>query len=499
MVFNSMDFLVFFPLVVIVYFVIPAKVRWVWLLVTSYFFYACWNPQYIFLLAFSSVITYLSGILMGYIKKQQWGDRRKSMLLNISVAVGLFFNLFLLFYFKYFAFAISSANRIGNYIGLYLKIPIYDIILPIGISFYIFQTIGYMVDVRRGKIKEERNFFRYALFVAFFPQLLAGPIARSSNFLPQVNKPTFFDVENVREGLLTMAYGLFLKVVVADRIAVIVNSIYSGWADENGMSILTATILYAFQIYCDFEGYSQLAVGSAKVLGYNLTSNFNTPYLCTSVQDFWKRWHISLTSWFREYLYIPLGGNRKGRGRKYLNTMIVFLLSGLWHGASWHFVIWGGINGFYNIVQDATKRTRENVYKFFRINTNAFLWKIFCAGVTFGLVDLSWLFFRAGGVMLALKMLKRIYLDFNIGFLCLDSFYNIFGTTRNFAIIIISLIVVLIVDMVRRMGFSIQRYILEQQIIYRWVIYFAIVGTIFIFGTYGGGYEQQAQFIYFQF
>ncbi len=342
MIFNSIQFLIFFPIVFMVYFLLPAKIRYMWLLISSYYFYMCWNPKYIFLILFSTVITYLSGLSMEAVRKKSFSGETQKHYLNACVAVSFLLNLLILFYFKYFEFAVATINRIIGAAGVRISVPAYDVMLPVGISFYIFQALGYTIDVYRGEIHGEKNFFRYALFVSFFPQLVAGPIERSKNLLNQVDKPTYFEAEHARHGLLTMAYGLFMKVVVADRLAGIINPIYSDWNSQSGMSIMAATILFAFQIYCDFEGYSQLAIGSAQVLGFHINQNFKTPYLCTSIRDFWQRWHISLTSWFRDYLYIPLGGNRKGKLRKYCNTMIVFLVSGLWHGAGWHFVAWGG-------------------------------------------------------------------------------------------------------------------------------------------------------------
>lgn len=340
MIFNSMQFLIFFPIVFMIYFLFPPKTRYIWLLISSYYFYMCWNPKYIFLILFSTTVTYISGIAIETVKKKNVDGKR--WFLKCCVAISFFLNLLVLFYFKYFEFMITNLNRFIGILGLQILVPVFDIILPVGISFYIFQALGYTMDVYRGEIEAEKNFFRYALFVSFFPQLVAGPIERSKNLLKQVNNPTYFKVENARQGLLTMAYGLFMKVVVADRLAGIIDPIYNNWSEQTGMRLMTATILFAVQIYCDFEGYSQLAIGSAQVLGFHINQNFKIPYLSTSIQDFWQRWHISLTGWFRDYLYIPLGGNRKGKVRKYLNTMIVFLVSGLWHGASWHFVVWGG-------------------------------------------------------------------------------------------------------------------------------------------------------------
>ncbi len=481
-----------------VYFLLPAKIRYIWLLISSYYFYMCWNPKYIFLILFSTMITYMSGLFMDTIKRTSFNSRTQRLCLNGCVAVSLILNLLILFYFKYFEFTIAAMNRILGTAGISISVPACDILLPVGISFYIFQALGYTIDVYRGEIHAEKNFFRYALFVSFFPQLVAGPIERSKNLLRQVNTPTFFDVECARQGLLTMAYGLFMKVVVADRLAGIINPIYSDWNSRTGMSLVTATILFAFQIYGDFEGYSQLAIGSARVLGFYIDQNFKTPYLCTSIRDFWQRWHISLTNWFRDYLYIPLGGNRKGKPRKYFNTMIVFLVSGLWHGASWHFVAWGGVNGIYNIIQDITDSVRHKAYRILRIDTTAFIWKCFCGFVTFFFIDISWLFFRADGVRQSISILKKMWNECNPWYFFSDEFYDLFGTAKDMGIILFSLSIMALIDIFRRKGFDLKGYLLQQQILFRWLFYFAAVFIIMMWGAYGSGYEQ-TQFIYFQF
>lgn len=261
---------------------------------------------------------------------------------------------------------------------------------------------------------------------------------------------------------------------------------------------MAGTILFAFQIYCDFEGYSQIAIGSAQVLGFHLNQNFRTPYLCTDIKDFWKRWHISLTSWFRDYLYIPLGGNRKGRRRKYLNTIIVFLISGLWHGASWHFVVWGWINGVYNILQDATGSVRQRLYRLLKIDTRSFVWKCFCGFVTFILIDISWLFFRASGMRQSVYILEKIWNDLNIFYFFSDGFYCIFGSAKKLAIVVCSFLIMIFIDVLRKRQFDLKDYILKQQIIFRWVIYFLTILIIMLWGTYGSDYGQ-TQFIYFQF
>lgn len=277
---------------------------------------------------------------------------KKELKKKLVVAFSLCSNLGILAFFKYSNFAIDTLNGLLRVLHVAPVNARIDVVLPVGISFYTFQALSYTMDIYRDEIYHEKNFLKYALFVSFFPQLVAGPIERSKNLLKQINQKHDFDLSGVHSGLVLMLFGLFQKMVISDNVAIIVDKVYNDYKHYNGVALIFATILFAIQIYCDFGGYSNIAIGAARVMGFDLMENFNTPYLADSVTGFWKRWHISLTSWFRDYLYIPLGGNRKGKFRKYVNIMIVFLVSGLWHGASWHYVAWGGINGFYQIVED---------------------------------------------------------------------------------------------------------------------------------------------------
>lgn len=346
MVFNSFQFLVFFPIVIITYFIIPNKAKQLWLLLCSYFFYMSWNAKYGLLLLGITMLTYIAGIIIG---KQK--ERNGKMAIAISVVI----SLGILFYFKYINFALGLLGSILSYMRIEIVLPQYDILLPVGISFFTFQSIGYVIDVYRKETYAEKNFIKYALFVSFFPQLVAGPIERSKNLLKQLAIPQKFSYDNFREGFLMMLWGYFQKMVIADRIAIFVDVVYDNLDVYHGWYVIVATILFAFQIYCDFSGYSTIAIGAARILGISLMENFDAPYLATSVSAFWRRWHISLTSWFRDYVYIPLGGNRKGAVRKNLNILIVFFLSGLWHGASLAFVLWGVLNGLYQVVGQVIK------------------------------------------------------------------------------------------------------------------------------------------------
>ena len=305
-----------------------------------------WNPAYALLLLFSTAVTFLFGLLIGKRRTKEKAaaeaGRPIRQISKVWVGVSFAVNLAILFFYKYFDFTVDNLNVIRGWMGLAPVTPGFDVLLPVGISFYIFQALSYVVDVYRGDVRMETNFIKYAAFVSFFPQLVAGPIERSTNLLTQFDTPHKLEYDNVRDGLLRMVWGFFLKIVIADRAAILVNQVFNYCNYYEGPTVLIAAVLFAFQVYGDFAGYSNIAIGAAQVMGFKLMKNFERPYLAVSVSDFWRRWHISLSTWFRDYLYIPLGGNRKGTVRKYINQMIVMLVSGLWHGAAWNYVIWGG-------------------------------------------------------------------------------------------------------------------------------------------------------------
>ena len=322
MLFNSLDFLIFFPIVTLLYFVIPRKVRYLFLLAASYYFYMCWNPRYALLMLLSTAITYFSGLLISRanrIPDPQARERRRRLWVWLSFGS----NLAILCVFKYLTFFLENLTRALGLAGVAFQAPAIDLLLPVGISFYTFQALGYTMDVYRGDIDAEPNFFRYALFVSFFPQLVAGPIERSGSLLRQLREHQRFDGLQARAGLVRMGWGLFQKMVIADRLAILVGAVYNNPAGQPGSAVALATVIFCFQIYCDFGGYSNIAIGAAQVMGVRLMDNFRQPFLARSIQDFWRRWHISLSTWFRDYLYFPLGGSRKGTGRAIANNMAV--------------------------------------------------------------------------------------------------------------------------------------------------------------------------------
>lgn len=498
MLFNSMDFLIFFPLVLIIYFVIPDKVKHLWLLVSSYYFYMCWNAKYVVLILTSTIITYASGLILEQIKHSEREIQKQTLLKKCVVAGSFLLNLGILFYFKYLNFAISILDNVFSKINIQINIPAFDIILPVGISFYTFQALSYTVDVYRDEIYAEKNFFRYALFVSFFPQLVAGPIERSKNLLKQLAKPTRFKFENLREGLLLMLWGYFLKIVLADRIAIFVDSVYSNYTIYVGVYLIVATILFGIQIYCDFAGYSTIAMGAAKILDVNLMENFDAPYFATSVSEFWRKWHISLTSWFKDYLYIPLGGSKRGKLRKYVNKMIVFLVSGLWHGAKATFVIWGGINGIYQVLGEVLQPVRDKMVKKLYLNRESMGHKLVHMMGTFCLIDFSWIFFRANSCKDAIEIIKSMWTVKN-GWILFDGSLYLCGLdARSFWLMIICIFVLVGADFCKYRNITVRDVIIKQDYWFRWIFIAFAIAFILTFGIWGPNYNQ-ANFIYFQF
>ena len=363
-----------------------------------------WNPAYIILIILSTVVDYFAGLKMGSTDDK---SKRKKYLF-----ASLFINLGMLFFFKYYNFFSDSFTYLLNefpvmQMGNFL--PTFDLLLPVGISFYTFQTLSYTIDVYRGEKEPEKHFGIFALYVSFFPQLVAGPIERSTRLLPQFKEEYKFDYIRVTDGLKLMLWGYFKKVVVADRLAIFVNGVYNDVSGVEGIPLILATVFFAFQIYCDFSGYSDIAIGAAQIMGFDLMDNFKRPYFSKSIPEFWRRWHISLSTWFKDYVYIPLGGNRVSKLRYYANLFITFLISGLWHGAAWTFVIWGALHGFYQIFSLLTKKYRYKLKESIGIVNYPTLNKYLQIGVTFVLVDFAWIFFRANSLNDAWYIINNLF------------------------------------------------------------------------------------------
>ncbi len=399
MLFNSIDFLYFFLVVTTLFFVLPHRTRWMLLLAASCFFYMFFKPEYILILAFTIVVDYYAGILI----EQQTTKREKKKYLVIS----LFTNIGVLAMFKYYNFLNTNITGLFNLFDAENPIPYLSIILPIGLSFHTFQAMSYTIEVYRGNQKAEKHFGIYSLYVMFYPQLVAGPIERPQNILHQFYEKKQFNFDNALLGTNLIIIGLFKKMVIADRLAVYVNEVYKNLDTSNTISAWIAAVFFSLQIYCDFSGYSDIARGTAKFMGYDLMLNFNRPYLSRSVSEFWTRWHISLSSWFKDYLYIPLGGNRVSKPKLYRNLFIVFLVSGLWHGANFTFIIWGGLHAVYVLIGSLLPK----------IKNEGLPLKLVEQFLVFVFVTIAWVFFRAGSLDEAMQMMKLMFsndISFNL-------------------------------------------------------------------------------------
>lgn len=500
MQFNSVDFMCYFPIVIAIWFIIPKKLRTIWLLGASYCFYMGWNPTYALLIGFSTVVTFLCGIGIDKYKEYEENNPRKKRI--FILAFGLIINLLILAVFKYGNFAIETIDSILQALNIGKIDGRLNLLLPVGISFYTFQALGYVIDVYRGEIKAEKNILRYALFVSFFPQLVAGPIERSKNLLSQmqnIEKINVWNAKRVTAGAIQMVWGYFMKMVVADRVAILVDNVYNNWQMYGGTELVLASMGFALQIYCDFASYSLIAIGASNVMGFSLMENFNTPYFARSIRDFWSRWHISLSTWFKDYLYIPLGGNRKGKIRKSFNLFVVFLVSGLWHGANWTFVIWGALHGLYQVAGDILKPYREKVIDKLNIKTDCFSWKFLQTMMTFVLVTFAWIFFRADTILDALGIIGRIFTRPTPWLLFNGGVYNLGLDRVEMNILIVSIIILFMVSLVKYLKQqTIDEFLMEQNVWFEWLVMIMFIVILFVYGKYGPTFDAQ-QFIYFQF
>lgn len=481
MLFNSIEFLIFFPIVIALYFATPHRYRWGLLLVASYYFYMSWKAEYIILIIISTLIDYYAGLQMG--KTAHRAERRKFLILSLITNLGL------LFFFKYFNFFNDSTREFLNTFNIFYNVPTFNMLLPVGISFYTFQTLSYSIDVYRGRQEPEKHLGYFALYVAYFPQLVAGPIERSTRLISQFYQYHPFEYQRVTDGVKLMLWGFFKKVVIADRLAVYVNQVYNNPNDFEGLPIILATYFFAFQIYCDFSGYSDIAIGAAQVMGINLMNNFRQPYFSQSIAEFWRRWHISLSTWFRDYLYIPLGGNRTSPWRWQLNLFIVFLVSGLWHGANWTFVIWGALHGFYLVFSLWTQNLRERLANWLHFDQFPTFVTVFNIVITFHLVVFAWVFFRANSLTDATILIQNM---FHLSSLSSENIFA--GTSRpQFVIGIIAIMVLISVDFLQT-RIKIRQFVSKQPLVLRWSLYYIMLAAIIAFGEF-----RNQDFIYFQF
>lgn len=479
MLFNSLEFAIFLPIVVGLYFCLPWRFRTPMLLVASCIFYMAFIPAYILILFVTILIDYTAGI---YIERSI-GRARQIWLIGSIISTCA-----VLFVFKYFDFFTGNFVGLAHLVGWQLPKPVVHIILPIGLSFHTFQSLSYVVEVYRGRQKTERNFITYATYVMFFPQLVAGPIERPQNLLHQFYEKHEFDYDRITAGLKRMAWGFFKKLVVADRLALYVNDVYGAPANFNGLQLTIATFFFAYQIYCDFSGYSDIAIGAAQILGFRLMENFRTPYHSKSISEFWHRWHISLSSWFRDYVYIPLGGSRCGLPRWIFAIMITFAVSGLWHGANWTFVVWGVLNGVYLLTGTATKEWRDRIFALLGMHRETFVRQAIMLSSTFVLTSLAWIVFRARNMGDAWYVLTHLGRGWDLHQIGTEQFL-----LRQMPVAIAS-IIVLEVGQLLHGKIYIPSLLIRLPMVPRWALYAGFVMAVVMFGIY-----RKTQFIYFQF
>ncbi len=490
MLFNSIEFLIFFPTVVCLYFACPHRFRWALLLAASYVFYMWWRVEYIALIVASTVIDYTVAIRVEEAESQR--------VKRYWLACSLTGNLGLLFFFKYFNFFNDSVAATFEALGMEYAVPAINVLLPVGISFYTFQTLSYTIEVYRGNKTAERHLGIFALYVAFFPQLVAGPIERATSLLPQFFERKDFDYNRVTDGMKLMVWGFFKKVVIADRLATMVDPVYNDLASHSGPAVAVATIFFAYQIYCDFSGYSDIAIGAAQVLGFNLMTNFRQPYFSRSIPEFWRRWHISLSTWFRDYVYVPLGGNRVSLMRLYFNVSVVFLVSGIWHGANWTFLAWGAIHAAYMVISLSTANVRQRLRSAIKLDRVPFALAAWQWIVTFILVCVAWIFFRANSIDDAFDALVSLHGGWGSGAFALVEGVVHIGTAKipgNEFFIALTAIAVLEGGHILQQWGSVRALINRQHIIIRWFIYSLSLWALFLFGMY----DEQSEFIYFVF
>ncbi len=481
MLFNSLSFTLFFPLVTLVYFLLPHAWRWAWLLLASCYFYMAFVPIYIVILAGTIVVDYFAGL---WIDKCEGKKRKAALVVSIVANVGV------LAIFKYYNFINENIGALLNLGGYSNPIPFLSILLPIGLSFHTFQAMSYTIEVYRGNQEPEKHFGRYALYVMFYPQLVAGPIERPQNVLHQFREQKFWNNQMAAEGLKKMVWGFFKKMVVADNLARIVNFCFDSPDDHSGWMLLLAAVCFCFQIYCDFSGYSDIALGSAQVMGFHLMTNFNMPFNAGSISTFWSKWHISLSTWFRDYVYIPLGGNRVSTSKWYLNLFLVFMISGLWHGASWNFVIWGALHGIFLIVGAIRDRYKVHALRLLPVKRDGRIARNILRMQTFAQVAFAFIFFRALTLSNALTIIKKIATTSMLQIQLFRDELNAFGAIKA-----------LVIVMILALFFFSEQFVHDHlqgrkklNSVQQTLLYGALLSSILVFGFFG-----ETQFIYFQF
>jgi len=484
MLFNSISFVIFLPVVFFLYWFVAKKnlrLQNILLLVSSYFFYACWDWRFLFLLVFSTFLDYFTGLKIYEAAR----PRAKTMWLWISIIINLGF----LGAFKYYNFFSQSFAEGIDLLGIHTSLATLNFILPVGISFYTFHGLSYVIDLYKDRIKPERDFINYSVFVSFFPLLVAGPIERATHLLPQIVKPREFDYSKATDGLRQILWGLFKKIVIADNCAEYANIIFNNSGDYSGSTLVVGALFFTFQIYGDFSGYSDIALGTARLFGIDLLRNFAFPYFSRDIAEFWRRWHISLSSWFRDYVYIPLGGSKGGTWMKIRNTFIIFILSGLWHGANWTYVTWGAINAIYFLPLMLTNNNRNNIGIVAAGKSFPTIREFFMILFTFAITAFAWIFFRAENIGQALEIVSEIFSA------SLFTFPDFPGIHESITIVLLLLIFITIEWKGREQQYAIEKLGINKSRSLRWSYYIAILLSLYLFGNFASNIE----FIYFQF
>lgn len=478
MLFNSIGFAIFLPIVFLLYWLVTNKnlrLQNILLLLASYYFYACWDWRFLFLLMFSTLLDYFTGLKMQNAENQK--GKRFWFWLSITINLGF------LGVFKYYNFFAQSFAEAISHVGLQVNPWTLQVILPVGISFYTFHGLSYVIDIYKGRIKAESNFVDYAVFVSFFPLLVAGPIERATHLLPQIKKRRTFNYTQAVDGLRQILWGLFKKIVIADNCAEFANQIFNSSADQSGSTLALGAVFFAFQIYGDFSGYSDIAIGTARLFGIDLLRNFAFPYFSRDIAEFWRRWHISLSSWFKDYLYIPLGGSKGGNWMRIRNTFIIFIVSGFWHGANWTFIVWGALNALFIMPSIIMKTNRNNLETVAQGNILPTVKEFFQMTLTFTLAVLAWIFFRAENITHAFSYISGIFSR---------SLFSIPTITPRLLMLLI--VIFMVIEWLgREQQYAIAKLGLKWKSPLRYAMYYAIIIAIFWFA----GKDQQ--FIYFQF
>lgn len=455
---TELSFYIFLPICILVYYLIPARARYIWLLLCSYFFYCSLDGAFTTLLIASTIITWLSG---GFLSKVETKSQKKLIL-----TIGTLLNVSMLLFFKYGNFFLSltgTTKRLG-------------LLLPVGISFYTFQSLTYIFDIYNDDVKPEKNIFRYALFVSFFPLILSGPIERAKHLIPQLDCNSEFNALRAKNGLQFMLFGYFLKIVIVARMSILTDHVFTDYLNQNSVAMIIAVLAYAVQIYCDFAGYSYIAIGMCKIMGIDIIKNFKQPYFAISVSDFWRRWHISLSTWFKDYLYIPLGGNRKGPFRKYINLLIVFLVSGLWHGANLTFVFWGLLNGIYQVLGDLLKKTKKNIFSSKLLCNRINLSRVIQTVITFILISFTWIFFRSNSINEAFKIIDCIGSSLSYANLIDGTIWNVGLGVKNMLIALFAITILIITDVIcEKRNCEVHELLTNVKAPFRWAIYYLLI------------------------